>query len=532
MPLRTHSGCGIRRSFTAILTAAITVATLEVALKITPVLAEEDAVTSRLWGVAGELWSPQSRLPDFSFAGYRRGEEPYRIPRESISVKDYGAVGDGMTDDTASFHRALEAGKGKLILIPAGRYVLNDLFRIEASGTVLRGAGPDSTILEFRKPGVELDPRPSRTDGGQSTSNWSWAGGLIAVGRGSLDVSRGIRVVSDETRGSSRLTLASLPFQAGDEIILSLRDDDEKSLVRYLYRDQTGDVSGLNNWRVVQVFRVRRVEGNAVVLDRPLRFDVRTSWQPTVSRFVPSVTDVGIEEIGFEFPLTQYRGHFLEVGYNPVEIARSAAHCWLRNLTIRNADSGPYVFGFFCTVEGIRLQADAERLSSQGYAGHHGISLQGNDCLCKDFDVQTRFIHDLTVQSSIGCVFSRGKAVDLCMDHHRWASYENLFTDIDAGLGRRLFASSGGGNRGHHSGAGATFWNIRSARSTPWPNWQMDAINIVGVRIAEPSKVVPQLPEATDLNARWLEAVEPERLRPTNLYEAMQARRLTRESAP
>lgn len=55
---------------------------------------------SRLWGKAGEAWTPQSRLPDFSFAGYRRGEK--QIPRRAVdvSVKDFGAKGDGQTDDT------------------------------------------------------------------------------------------------------------------------------------------------------------------------------------------------------------------------------------------------------------------------------------------------------------------------------------------------------------------------------------------------------------------------------------------------
>ncbi len=148
MSIQQRLGTEIRPGSLAILvTAVIAVILPESPATCLPVLADEGTVTSRLWGVDGELWSSRSRLPDFSFAGYRRGEELYRIPRESISVKDFGAVGDGVTDDTESFRRALEAGKGKLILIPAGRYALHDLFRIEASGTVLRGAGPDRTVL-------------------------------------------------------------------------------------------------------------------------------------------------------------------------------------------------------------------------------------------------------------------------------------------------------------------------------------------------------------------------------------------------
>ena len=31
---------------------------------------------SLLWGRDGERWQPDSRLPDFSYAGYYRGEKP------------------------------------------------------------------------------------------------------------------------------------------------------------------------------------------------------------------------------------------------------------------------------------------------------------------------------------------------------------------------------------------------------------------------------------------------------------------------
>lgn len=481
--------------------------------------------TSKLWGRGGELWSPESRLPDFSLAGYRRGEEAYRVPKESVSVRDFGAVGDGRTDDTAAFRRALEAGGGKVIVVPPGRYALTDILRLRTSNTVLRGAGPGRSVLIFTKPGVEIEPRISKTDGGESTTNWSWAGGLIVVGSPMPRSEGGVKVVAEAKRGQKQLALEANPFRLGEEVMLTLHDDEDKSLVKYLYCDQTGDISGLNRWRVVQVVRVSGIKGNAISLDRPLRFDVRTGWRPTVERFRPSVTDVGIESLSFEFPLRRYEGHFKEVGFNPVEIARGAAHCWLRDIVVRNADSGPYVFGFFCTVENIRLQADPDRLSKPGHSGHHGISLQGNDLLCRDFSIETRFIHDLTVQSSIGCVFARGKAVDLCMDHHRWASYENLFTDIDAGQGNRLFASSGGGNRGNHSGAGATFWNIRAEKPSRFPNWGIDALTIVGLPITGGESIAAALPSPTSQKGRWLELIPPGEVEPPNLYEAMKARR-------
>jgi hypothetical protein len=491
-----------------------------VALVIGSIGVEARGQTSQLWGKSGEKWTPQSRLPDFSFAGYRRGEEPYRIPKERISVTSFGARGDGRTDDTAAFKKAIAAGAGKLIEVPAGRFVLSDVLEVNSSNLIMRGAGPQKTMLIFAKSLEQLRPRPAKTDGDQPTTGWSWGGGLIMIGPGPLGRTPTFDVAEAAKRGENRLTLDQSVFEVGDEVILTVRDEESKSLVEYLYRGQQGNVSGLNNWNCRQVFRVVAKDGKQVTLDRPLRFEVRLRWKPSLELFKPAVTDVGLEGVAFEFPAQKYGGHFREVGFNPVEIGSSAAHCWLRNIRVWNADSGPYVRGTFCTLEGIHLGADDQRKSSKGnYTGHHGISFYGNDCLCTDFKIETRFIHDVTVQSALGCVFCSGTAIDLNMDHHRWAPYENLFSDIDAGTGRRLFSSSGGGQRGAHSAAGTTFWNIRTEQPVGWPkNLGIEAINVIGITSRD-SQVL-------DPDGRWLETIQPGEVQPAELYRAMLRQRI------
>ena len=482
------------------------------------------ADVSQLWGVNGEKWTPASRLPDFSFAGYRRGEEPFRIPAESISVSDFGAKGDGRTDDTEAFERALKVGAGKVINVPAGRYIFSKSFQIKTSRLVLRGAGPGQTVFIFTKSLDVLFPRPTKNDGGTPTSGWSWGGGLIIVGdsvrKGNESQNLSARVIASAQRGANRLKLDKPVFQAGDEVTLVIHDSADKSLLKYLYRDQTGDISGLNNWQCRQIFRIRAVNGSEITLDRGLRFDVRSEWQPALEPFRPAVTDVGIENITFEFPALPYAGHFKEAGWNPVVIRPSAAHCWLKNLVIRNGDNGPFVEGAaFCTLENIRITADPQRRGKSGMCGHHGITLEGSDILCTNFFILTQFYHDITAQSAIGCVFTGGNAINLSIDHHRWASYENLFTDIDGGLGNRLFQSSGGGNRGMHTAAGATFWNIRAKTTVPRPkDLGPKDINYIGVPIRDPQTI--------EAGGEWQENFPAGQLQPRDLHAAMLAKRL------
>lgn len=476
---------------------------------------------SSLWGRDGERWRPGSRLPDFSYAGYHRGERPIPKRRAEINVRDLGARGDGRADDTQAFRQAIAKAAGKVVFVPAGRYRITDFLYVRRSGTVLRGAGPDRSVLYFPTPLNEIKPNWGATTTGRRTSNYSWSGGFVWID-GTPSHEELARVIAPAERGD-RLLRVSRPdaFRVGDEIRLAQRDTPKNTLARHLYAGDPGRIDNLRGRShasfVCRVTRVERERGR-IHLDRSLRTAVRPEWRPQIYRARSSAEEIGVENLGFEFPNKAYRGHFTELGYNALAMS-GVRNCWARDLKIHNADSGIFVGGVNVTVASILITSERQVERSRRATGHHGVTLGGQDNLLASFEFRTRFMHDLTVTSgSAGNVARAGRGPDLALDHHCHAPQSNLFTDLDLGEGSRMFQSGGGAHLGRHSGAHETFWCIRARRPQSWPQgWGPDLMILVGVQSDRPS--------IKDPNGKWFEAISPRDLKPKDLYLAQLARR-------
>jgi len=127
------------------------------------------------------------------------------------------------------------------------------------------------------------------------------------------------------------------------------------------------------------------------------------------------------------------------------------------------------------------------------------------------------------VSHCAGNVCAAGKGVDLCLDHHKRAPYENLFVNLDAGAGTRLWRCGGGDALGKNSGARETFWNIRARQPLSYPPLAFGpaSMNLVAVQTKQPSQISP--------TGKWFENLSPEQLVPQDIHQAQLARRLSQK---
>jgi Pectate lyase superfamily protein len=482
-------------------------------------IAETHAETSDLWGNAGEKWNARSRLPDFSYAGYHCGEAPLPNLPTGVSVKNFGAVGDGVTDDTAAFQKAITNAHG-VIEVPAGRYRITDILEIKRSGVVLRGSSPDKSILFFPKPLHEIRPLQSATTEGRPTSEYSWAGGFVWF-KGGFGGRLLAGISAPAERGDTALqVLSAANLHVGQNIEILETDNSKNTLAAALYSGDLGNTSKLEGSTYASlVCRVTKISGNRVEFNRPLRFGIRPEWSPRIVSFEPTVTESGIENLCFEFPNTPYPGHFKELGYNAVAFT-DVANCWGRNLRITNADSGIFTHARFCTITGVVFES-ARKPDANGSTGHHGFDFEGEDNLFTDFDFRMEFIHDITLDHcASGNVSAHGRGVDMCFDHHKRTCYENLFTDVDAGLGTHLWRCGGGADLGKNCGARGTFWNIRTAKPQRFPpaGFGPPSMNFVAMQIEQGSE--------KNATGRWCEAIAPDKIEPQDIHAAQLTRRL------
>ena len=100
----------------------------------------------------------------FTQAGSTYGRNVQLKLQESVSVKDFGATGDGATDDTVAIQAALDSGAIK-VLIPKGTYLLTDQLN-PSENQIINGYGATLKWTKFGSVMATTASEASRTGNG------------------------------------------------------------------------------------------------------------------------------------------------------------------------------------------------------------------------------------------------------------------------------------------------------------------------------------------------------------------------------
>ena len=181
-------------------------------------------------------WEPglPDEIPDYSVA---------------VNVKDFGAVGDGVNDDTQFFINAINAaGAGSAVLVPAGTYKITSTIEI-GKGIVLRGEGQENTKLKF-----------DFNSGGSCIKIVKWGGSGWA------------NITAKFNKGSNSITVSDVSyFDVGD--FVEIRQDNDPAVFSPGY-------SGYESWGdacVGQILEVTGKSGNSITFSNELYYNYNLS---------------------------------------------------------------------------------------------------------------------------------------------------------------------------------------------------------------------------------------------------------------
>lgn len=460
--------------------------------------------------------SPDSHvnIPNCSYAGYRYSEVPLPEPEIVVNVKEAGAVGDGKTDDTEVFKKAIQFAAtqgGGTVYIPEGDYILTDLLHLNRSGIVLRGAGSKRTTLIFRHSLTDSIGALSYDYGnGTQSSQYAWCGGLIWI---APDIVTKPGMPHEENpweswKPGSSLAKVIAPARRGDTVIEVGMEEDNVSSLRpnttvMMIWNNPADHSLLNAMAGHELMHqfpwhsngemltemphwlwpveIVKVEGGFVTLKQPLRMDVMEQWNVRIAELGSHIEEVGVEHLSIHMQNEEEEYvHLQDTGYNGIYLNR-ALHCWVRDVEMVDVHNGIiHSSAKNTTIRGLKIS---------GRRHHHSTALRlfSHDNLIEDFYIEAQPLHGINMEGlSTGNVWRNGTMLHGTFDSHRQMPFDSIQTNITVHNDGR---PGGGAQSGPYQGARVVRWNIRLSGNAEWiyqPDYISDGalVGIQGMEIS------------------------------------------------
>jgi hypothetical protein len=481
---------------------------------------------SALWNnfVQARANGTEPTLPDFSYAGYKRSEEP--IPSVSgpiFDVTSFGATPGDSTFDDAGIQAAIDAAEaagGGVVLFPAGRYLVNPtedsnhFITIEGSHIVLRGAGSGTggseILMVAKKQGGKMF-RIGPANG--------WGATTVA------------NVTANATRETFWVTVDSTsPLAVGQIVVLKHQSTQYNSFYfNGLPLDPDWVRVVQNGAGVHEMHEIAEISGSRVRFKEPLHFTIRLDDTPWRLDAVDPLRELGIEDIRFTGSWDTYPEEFVhhkdwihDSGWSLISI-RETVYAWIRNVEFRH-------FNDALSTDSVGWMT-ADNLRFTGKKGHSSVGgRRGYGMLVKNTADTAGTHHGPdTGYNLVGAVYLRFQMnVNATVDNHGGVPHANLLDDVTGGV---LFGNGGPIDNYPHTGRYYTLWNFRHRATADRTYDFWDAVNRNSHTFALP--IFAGFTSDTSINLGssseyQVNESQGTRVTPTSLFEAQLALRLCR----
>jgi len=320
------------------------------------------------------------------------------IEGAAVNVKDFGAVGDGVTDDTAAIQAAIDSSATKVI-IPKGTYltttaiVLPSNIHVTGSGTIINAGSVFSDKFAFLAGWFHPADYATNT--------------MYKIG----SISRGDRTLTFDTSGDS------VNFSAGDLFVVALCFPD-------------GTNTGIAAAKFVEIHRAESVGTGTITTDYGIGADVN---YPSYASYNAGTTYAAGDTVS-------YSGRYFislvgsNLGNTPPSGYSNSFWSELI-LAVSKMDNGSSTNRDTALVENVRISGLTIEMQNGGYwLGRCGC-LEGH-------------FYDLTIKNSSMAVLGNGFA--RCIVEDMYITFNNEFAESAEGTYdttvRNIYASAIGGS--------------------------------------------------------------------------------------
>ncbi len=406
------------------------------------------APVSKLWQQyeAEKKAGKTTWLPDFSYAGYQRGESEPETTGKIFNVTDFGAFPDDLKDDRQAIQKAINAAEkngGGIVFLPKGRYLVNTtmatrgMIKVKSGNIIIKGAGSTAggTVIHTIEPYGGGHPHLTRR---------LYFGESVFL----------IRSVPEDKSITTRKTLTEVTGDAPRETF-SLNVNNTKLLkpgqIVYLYAlnkaihtemikpysvDPTWTTITQNKAYAVEIHRIKAIDGKQVKFFEPLRYNIRAEHGWTLRQYQP-ISNVGVEDICFMgnsyHRYKHHRSGYDDSGWAFIKM-KGVTDGWVRRCSFINCNQTVLV--------AMSLNVSLLNLIVAGNKGHHiaRSTFLNYGVFAGLMEDRAGFDHGPSLNwGCTGTVFWRCKG-NSPIDSHAGRPYVTLFDNISA----PGFNSSGG----------------------------------------------------------------------------------------